>query len=133
MKRTLLVVLLLVGLVGCVARMNRVMSSWVGNSYGNVIAAWGPPDQVLDDGSGGKILVYTRVRSYTAPGTATTQTSGTAAANGSRSEEHTSELQSLRHLVCRLLLEKKKTNKSLRVCFGRTVSYAGYGRKQRTL
>src|SRR5262245_55791526 len=28
-----------------------------------------------------------------------------------RSEEHTSELQSLRHLVCRLLLEKKKHNK----------------------
>src|SRR5437899_3776451 len=29
-------------------------------------------------------------------------------AAGQRSEEHTSELQSLRHLVCRLLLEKKK-------------------------
>src|ERR1035438_5816068 len=29
-------------------------------------------------------------------------------ANPNRSEEHTSELQSLRHLVCRLLLEKKK-------------------------
>src|SRR5258705_8635344 len=29
----------------------------------------------------------------------------------SRSEEHTSELQSLRHLVCRLLLEKKKKKK----------------------
>src|SRR5947199_4651800 len=28
--------------------------------------------------------------------------------NLTRSEEHTSELQSLRHLVCRLLLEKKK-------------------------
>src|SRR5438046_7598763 len=27
-----------------------------------------------------------------------------------RSEEHTSELQSLTNLVCRLLLEKKKTN-----------------------
>src|SRR5689334_23585958 len=27
-----------------------------------------------------------------------------------RSEEHTSELQSQFHLVCRLLLEKKKTN-----------------------
>src|SRR5207244_13437044 len=27
-----------------------------------------------------------------------------------RSEEHTSELQSPDHLVCRLLLEKKKTN-----------------------
>src|SRR5437899_12250707 len=31
---------------------------------------------------------------------------------GNRSEEHTSELQSLRHLVCRLLLEKKKNNKN---------------------
>src|SRR5471030_3358604 len=29
-----------------------------------------------------------------------------------RSEEHTSELQSLRHLVCRLLLEKKKNQKT---------------------
>src|SRR5437899_10091434 len=31
-----------------------------------------------------------------------------SAARRDRSEEHTSELQSLRHLVCRLLLEKKK-------------------------
>src|SRR5437899_4436487 len=30
------------------------------------------------------------------------------ATRAARSEEHTSELQSLRHLVCRLLLEKKK-------------------------
>src|SRR5262245_64083608 len=30
-----------------------------------------------------------------------------------RSEEHTSELQSLRHLVCRLLLEKKKKQKQI--------------------
>src|SRR5437016_9964131 len=30
-----------------------------------------------------------------------------------RSEEHTSELQSLTNLVCRLLLEKKKTTKTL--------------------
>src|SRR5205814_3619171 len=29
-----------------------------------------------------------------------------------RSEEHTSELQSLRHLVCRLLLAKKKTKQT---------------------
>src|SRR5258705_9883320 len=36
-----------------------------------------------------------------------------------RSEEHTSELQSLRHLVCRLLLEKKKTC----VLFGVTRHY----------
>src|SRR3712207_7685956 len=30
-----------------------------------------------------------------------------------RSEEHTSELQSRQYLVCRLLLEKKKTNKNV--------------------
>src|SRR5687767_15458579 len=34
-------------------------------------------------------------------------------ASPARSEEHTSELQSLAYLVCRLLLEKKKKNKHL--------------------
>src|SRR2546425_10367658 len=33
---------------------------------------------------------------------------------GERSEEHTSELQSLAYLVCRLLLEKKKNNKQIK-------------------
>src|SRR5437016_10096999 len=32
-----------------------------------------------------------------------------------RSEEHTSELQSLTNLVCRLLLEKKKKNKQKKI------------------
>src|SRR3989449_2192701 len=36
---------------------------------------------------------------------------GVATAPGIRSEEHTSELQSRLHLVCRLLLEKKKTKR----------------------
>src|SRR5438874_10476604 len=35
-----------------------------------------------------------------------------AAGNKERSEEHTSELQSRRDLVCRLLLEKKKKKKN---------------------
>src|SRR5687767_15514764 len=41
-----------------------------------------------------------------------------------RSEEHTSELQSLAYLVCRLLLEKKKKNKQRKekVC---TTKYQG--------
>src|SRR2546429_3155518 len=34
---------------------------------------------------------------------------------GRRSEEHTSELQSRLHLVCRLLLEKKKTTNTVTV------------------
>src|ERR1039458_10517030 len=37
----------------------------------------------------------------------------TATAMTMRSEEHTSELQSLRHLVCRLLLEKNTLPQSL--------------------
>src|SRR5262245_64124759 len=37
--------------------------------------------------------------------------SGRRRLRSQRSEEHTSELQSLRHLVCRLLLEKKKNEK----------------------
>src|SRR2546427_5357131 len=35
----------------------------------------------------------------------------TGSSTGSRSEEHTSELQSQSNLVCRLLLEKKKKKK----------------------
>src|SRR5437899_8507066 len=46
------------------------------------------------------------------PSTRSTSTLSSSPSRGStplcRSEEHTSELQSLRHLVCRLLLEKKK-------------------------
>src|SRR2546422_4889699 len=41
-----------------------------------------------------------------------------------RSEEHTSELQSRLHLVCRLLLEKKKTCRA-GLLLGRTGRYLG--------
>src|SRR5690349_24831036 len=40
--------------------------------------------------------------------TSSTKLSQMAAKSSARSEEHTSELQSRRDLVCRLLLEKKK-------------------------
>src|SRR3989442_6983111 len=46
---------------------------------------------------------------------------------GHRSEEHTSELQSRPHLVCRLLLEKKKNktqNDSLISAFGYTLPHS---------
>src|SRR5258708_26890140 len=50
--------------------------------------------------------------------TTTRTTSGDfiMASTTSRSEEHTSELQSPDHLVCRLLLEKKKKNKETSIC-----------------
>src|SRR3712207_7316543 len=43
-------------------------------------------------------------------GIAVAAANGRVEPNESRSEEHTSELQSRQYLVCRLLLEKKKTS-----------------------
>src|SRR5205823_14747089 len=45
------------------------------------------------------------------PGTVVSSSGTPGGATPSRSEEHTSELQSLAYLVCRLLLEKKKKNR----------------------
>src|SRR5687768_17947118 len=73
----------------------------------------------------GKIVIATKVtrtsrRSacrYSCTSTPTLGSISAAAArrkaigSTTRSEEHTSELQSRLHLVCRLLLEKKKKNK----------------------
>src|ERR1039458_10542297 len=42
-----------------------------------------------------------------------------------RSEEHTSELQSLRHLVCRLLLEKKRQHICYHSCCVRPGRHVG--------
>src|SRR2546422_1694566 len=41
-----------------------------------------------------------------------------------RSEEHTSELQSRLHLVCRLLLEKKKNKNSTKATNNKSEAYA---------
>src|SRR2546423_11685158 len=54
-----------------------------------------------------------RKRASSTPGAivcrSTSETSRRARRGGTRSEEHTSELQSLAYIVCRLLLEKKKS------------------------
>src|SRR5689334_24094930 len=43
-----------------------------------------------------------------------------------RSEEHTSELQSQFHLVCRLLLEKKKKKNIITMYYNITITYYKY-------
>src|SRR2546429_6635584 len=50
----------------------------------------------------------------------------------SRSEEHTSELQSRLHLVCRLLLEKKKNNLRIVITLLRPVHSSAAARPTRT-
>src|SRR2546429_4462632 len=51
---------------------------------------------------------FTRILHPSAPGTTPPICRPACRPQGRRSEEHTSELQSRLHLVCRLLLEKKK-------------------------
>src|SRR5438477_9279055 len=50
-----------------------------------------------------------RARTQSRMATQPARTDASRMVNGSRSEEHTSELQSHVNLVCRLLLEQKKT------------------------
>src|SRR5690625_6784183 len=61
-----------------------------------------------------RVHVASRSRNGTSAASSpcSTLTSAQGTSASSRSEEHTSELQSRGHLVCRLLLEKKKIKKA---------------------
>src|SRR2546425_9256169 len=72
---------------GCLSRLARRFASGLASRSWT---AWGPP----------------RRSSWCC------RTGGAEAVQDLRSEEHTSELQSLAYLVCRLLLEKKKKKKN---------------------
>src|SRR5262245_65196150 len=73
--------------------------------YTTLFRSKGNPSEGQGVGTSGRTSSRAAGRSWA---TMTSTSSGRAAL---RSEEHTSELQSLRHLVCRLLLEKKKKKK----------------------
>src|ERR1035438_10032618 len=60
----------------------------------------------LIEGAGRGIWTITQAGQTFSSATAAKPVTRAAAERALRSEEHTSELQSLRHLVCRLLLEK---------------------------
>src|SRR5204862_2697468 len=64
------------------------------------------PDELLDEP--GLLAALLALRTLMVPSPAQGQEGGEQAGLVERSEEHTSELQSRRDLVCRLLLEKKK-------------------------
>lgn len=44
--------------VGCANRINKMMTSWVGHHYSELLESWGAPDRIVEDGRGGKIIVY---------------------------------------------------------------------------
>jgi hypothetical protein len=72
MPKRLTLALSLLLLAGCVGRINRVMASWQGHHYHELIARWGPPQQVLDDGGAGRILVWSTYRETLRPQTTST-------------------------------------------------------------
>src|SRR5690625_5334386 len=79
-------------------------------SHGDTVVPSGSSDVPQMDNSGHRVLPSTLAPAWRRA--ATNGSSSTAGRSGRarlpRSEEHTSELQSRGHLVCRLLLEKKK-------------------------
>src|SRR3712207_7736708 len=83
-------------------RSSNATNSPRGEAAASTRRAGGPSsDTGLPDWVGGGTATVTVPAGADGPG---------SAALGSRSEEHTSELQSRQYLVCRLLLEKKKDN-----------------------
>lgn len=52
------IALLLSGCATDSQKMNKMMDSWVGCNYRDLMAAWGPPASTIDDGKGGQILIY---------------------------------------------------------------------------
>src|SRR5690554_7430796 len=58
--------------------------------------------------------IWTSSRRCSSRWSTSARRSAAIAPRGLRSEEHTSELQSRPHLVCRLLLEKKKLNEVMK-------------------
>src|SRR5215208_5570601 len=86
------------------------MTADVVRSYSPTRAIRSVPQETKTSGATAFTISRTRC---SLPGFLTDHSNDTAIASApsSRSEEHTSELQSRGHLVCRLLLEKKKKNK----------------------
>ncbi len=53
----------------------------MGAHKSQLIARWGPPRQIMSDGSGGEIFIYSEARVYTTPGRSTTNVYGSARTN----------------------------------------------------
>lgn len=78
---TLAALFMLINTPGC-ASINENMASWMGHNSNELIASWGPPQQIMPDGQEGQILIYSQARQWTTPGRATTNTYGSATTHG---------------------------------------------------
>jgi len=62
-------------ITGCTS-VAQLEQQWLGKDRNSLIASRGTPDQVMDDGFGGQIYTYVKVKSSTLPGSATTHPTG---------------------------------------------------------
>ncbi len=69
-----IIVLLFHAITGCASMINAEMEPWNGRSMNDLVASWGPPSQIMSDGQGGQILIYSIDRTWVTPGQATTNT-----------------------------------------------------------
>ena len=70
MKRLMALILFCSTMTACihpVARINTAMASWESHSVTDLLAKWGPPQQVLSDGEYQVYMYITTSTSYTAP------------------------------------------------------------------
>lgn len=73
MNQRLIISWIAIALLSACVDVNAQMRSWEGHRISDVIAQWGPPAQIIDDGTD-KIYVWAKTRSYTSPGHAETTT-----------------------------------------------------------
>src|SRR5258708_24533399 len=83
-------------------------------SLHDALPIFGEPERLLRGLPAGDVVDDADEVRHLARGVAQGDLGGGEQAPPTRSEEHTSELQSPDHLVCRLLLEKKKAKSSTR-------------------
>jgi hypothetical protein len=76
--KKLIVVLALVFVVGC-QNPQKIAASWEGHNINDLIASWGAPNQVIDNSSDSKIMVWRRSSSFQMAGNADTTYIGSSA------------------------------------------------------
>ncbi len=78
MKARIAILLVALLVTGC-ASINESMRKWQGHHISEVMASWGPPSAVVDDGLGGKIYTWGSTRHWSTPGSAQTHVYGNMA------------------------------------------------------
>ncbi|MYB63494.1 hypothetical protein F4X73_02280 [Candidatus Poribacteria bacterium] len=59
MIKRVLILFAAFSLLGCAYKStNEIMNSWMGSHISQVIQSWGPPNQITEDGAGGKIYIW---------------------------------------------------------------------------